>query len=432
MTRRSPRPTDEVRRLILNAAAELFAERGYARTTTRDITQLAGVTPYQLFAQFGTKARLFGLATVGPYCELIGDYLARWNAEPALDRPATQLCEDILRGLAEVFAARRGLIAALVIAQAHEAGLAPVLHDGLAMVERALRPLERFTAGQALGRGYRDVDAGLAVRLTHGAILAATLFESSLAATAPRAPATTEAMTEAMTGLMLHGLTRGTGRPAGSTVSRPAEGVPASPERRRPRSPTRDRITASATLLFAERGYPGASTKLIARAAGTSEPVLFSHFGTKSELFDLAVAQRWRAQVDQFVRETRPAGGEPAGVGPLLAEMFRLLHGNRLSVLALLEVELRDAPGGPGRRSRPLADLLDLLDQHLTPRADQGPSGAGASARLVLCTLLGATALDAWVFTGAPPPPSALEPGVVGFLLGGLMHQPSAGVPSRR
>lgn len=419
MTRRSPRPADEVRRLILNAAAELFAERGYARTTTRDITGLAGVTPYQLFTQFGSKAQLFGLATVGPYCELVSDYLARWNAEPALDRPAAQLCADILHGLAEVFAARRGLIATLVIAQAHEASLAPILHDGLAMVERALRPLERFTASQAVGRGYRDVDAGLATRLTHGAILAATLFEGSLAATSPRTPGEIEAMTE----LMLHGLTRGTSRTTGQTPARTLDAAASVGSNRRPGPPTRDRITASATQLFAERGYPGASTKLIAQAAGTSEPVLFSHFSTKAELFDIAVAAPWGAQASQFVQEAGSLATEGPAVGTLVTELFRLLHRNRLRILALLEVELQDPPSRSAGRGQPLTELLRELDRHLGPHLDERLRGD--SARLVLCILLGATALDTWVFTGAPPPPNALEPGLVGFVLSGLMHQRS-------
>jgi AcrR family transcriptional regulator len=43
---------------ILDAAAELFLERGYARTTTKDIAELAGVARDTVHATFGTKARV--------------------------------------------------------------------------------------------------------------------------------------------------------------------------------------------------------------------------------------------------------------------------------------------------------------------------------------------------------------------------------------
>ena len=43
---------------ILDAAAELFLERGYARTTTADIARQAGVARDTVHAAFGTKARV--------------------------------------------------------------------------------------------------------------------------------------------------------------------------------------------------------------------------------------------------------------------------------------------------------------------------------------------------------------------------------------
>jgi AcrR family transcriptional regulator len=43
---------------ILDAAAELFLERGYARTTMKDIAELAGVARDTVHAVFGSKARV--------------------------------------------------------------------------------------------------------------------------------------------------------------------------------------------------------------------------------------------------------------------------------------------------------------------------------------------------------------------------------------
>ncbi|MBE1501943.1 AcrR family transcriptional regulator [Amycolatopsis lexingtonensis] len=44
---------------LLDAAAKLFAERGFDRTTVRDIAKLAGVNQSLLFRYFGSKEALF-------------------------------------------------------------------------------------------------------------------------------------------------------------------------------------------------------------------------------------------------------------------------------------------------------------------------------------------------------------------------------------
>src|SRR3954467_3006497 len=43
---------------ILDAAAELFVERGYARTTMKDVADAAGVARAPVHAGFGSKARM--------------------------------------------------------------------------------------------------------------------------------------------------------------------------------------------------------------------------------------------------------------------------------------------------------------------------------------------------------------------------------------
>lgn len=48
--------TDSTARKILKAAKELFAERGYAATTTRAIADAAGVNEVTLFRRFSNKA----------------------------------------------------------------------------------------------------------------------------------------------------------------------------------------------------------------------------------------------------------------------------------------------------------------------------------------------------------------------------------------
>lgn len=50
---------EETRQRILNAAAQFFAERGFAGAATRQIAAAAGVNEVTLFRHFGTKAALY-------------------------------------------------------------------------------------------------------------------------------------------------------------------------------------------------------------------------------------------------------------------------------------------------------------------------------------------------------------------------------------
>jgi AcrR family transcriptional regulator len=58
--------------------------------------------------------------------------------------------------------------------------------------------------------------------------------------------------------------------------------------RRRPKGEPRRLLVESATYLFNERGY-AASTRDIAERAGVSETLMFRYFGSKAELFRLAI-----------------------------------------------------------------------------------------------------------------------------------------------
>ncbi|WP_441249397.1 TetR/AcrR family transcriptional regulator [Kitasatospora sp. McL0602] len=80
------------REQLLQAARELFTERGYDRTTTREIGERAGVDPTLIARYFGGKTQL---------------YIAALNAEFGSTPPADLLDEERLRGLLERVA-RRG------------------------------------------------------------------------------------------------------------------------------------------------------------------------------------------------------------------------------------------------------------------------------------------------------------------------------------
>ncbi len=64
--RRRRRDPEASRAAILQAAQEVFTERGYARATIREIARRAGVTHGLVMRHFGTKERLLIAALPGP------------------------------------------------------------------------------------------------------------------------------------------------------------------------------------------------------------------------------------------------------------------------------------------------------------------------------------------------------------------------------
>lgn len=103
MDERAPRPRDAAatRKQLLDAAAALFAERGFDRTTVRDIADRAGVNQALLFRYFGSKDGLFAEA------------LAQGSLEDVAGTPAEHLLETVLRRLLEPTPGDRSLQAFL-------------------------------------------------------------------------------------------------------------------------------------------------------------------------------------------------------------------------------------------------------------------------------------------------------------------------------
>jgi AcrR family transcriptional regulator len=83
------RDSNASRAALLDAAAELFAERGYDRTTVRDIASRAGLNQALLFRYFGSKQAVYAAV------------VARSGRDRLAETPREELLANILRAILE-------------------------------------------------------------------------------------------------------------------------------------------------------------------------------------------------------------------------------------------------------------------------------------------------------------------------------------------
>jgi AcrR family transcriptional regulator len=80
------------------------------------------------------------------------------------------------------------------------------------------------------------------------------------------------------------------------------EEIQTQPRKRMAAAARRDVISSAAAVLFAERGYRGASIEEIARASGVTPPVVYEHFDSKRELYR-ELLERHFAELREVWRE---------------------------------------------------------------------------------------------------------------------------------
>jgi AcrR family transcriptional regulator len=198
-TRRSPQ---EVRELLLGAARATFAARGYARASTRDIADAAGVSEALLFRHFGTKANLFERAILDPFRDFIHAFVDGRPADLSDVPPPPEVpSRDYVAPLFDLLAQNRELVMALLAARAYEIDLAatPELSD-------ALDRLQTVVELELTQRGLTGVDVPVTIRVTFAMIVALAVFEDWLFPCDNR-PAKDRIVDE-MVRFMVHGLAR--------------------------------------------------------------------------------------------------------------------------------------------------------------------------------------------------------------------------------
>ncbi len=146
-TRRS---SAAVREDLLEAAGYLFARRGYAGTSTKEIAQRAGTYETSLYTHFGSKAGIFSAAVIEPFTEFVESFRA--TLAQRQDAPEDVLIEAFVDDLYDSLESHHDAVMAFVIVMRE-----PEAAEAVSGVRESLS--EMFDALHAAGRS-RDDRAG--------------------------------------------------------------------------------------------------------------------------------------------------------------------------------------------------------------------------------------------------------------------------------
>lgn len=154
---------------------------------------------------------------------------------------------------------------------------------------------------------------------------------------------------------------------------------------RRSAAQRREEIIAAAQSVFAANGLAGARTSTIADAAGVAESMLYRHFASKQELFEVAVVE----PVAEFVEGVvRGADQLLDGEGPGSRTFYESFLETMSNVLPLLGVALfSDALEGRRFYNEKIVPLFDRYQGKVHIALDEMPGhtvSAGFLSRAVI------------------------------------------------
>lgn len=206
MTRSAP-PRGSVRghgrRLLLEAARELFSERGYNGTSTRDIAERAGVTEPMLFRHFGSKPKLFQEAAVEPFTEFMDRYIEEYRGREHGRRSAAEEGRQFYSGLFAVLREERELLMALLAAHEFDQLVDDISGQISSAFGQVLELFEEVVATEAAERNFSDFDLQATVRVMFGMVLSVALHGDWLT---QDGTVSDERMLEAMVAMSVRGL----------------------------------------------------------------------------------------------------------------------------------------------------------------------------------------------------------------------------------
>lgn len=173
-TAKAPRlAPGEGRERFLAAARELFAEKHYSGTSTREIAERAGIADALLFRNFGSKSALFAEAVLGP----IREFARTWEEfqARAVEMSDVELGYEFVARFYDVLWANRRLIMSYIAESAVDPDILP-LEESPLFVD-TVRALVDWCQRAFEDRPATSVDPEIGARASIGMFLSMALFD---------------------------------------------------------------------------------------------------------------------------------------------------------------------------------------------------------------------------------------------------------------
>jgi AcrR family transcriptional regulator len=166
---RRARRSANIRERLFRSALQLFAERGYQKTTVEDITEAADVGKGTFFNYFPTKEHV--LATYGE--ERVASMERALEQVKSGRRPVLAVLKELVRDLAEHSSQSPDLLRSIFAAHLSSTPIRAHLQQRLRRGRRLMA--EIFALAQEAGEVRRDIPAAELARLTHIVFMGVTI-----------------------------------------------------------------------------------------------------------------------------------------------------------------------------------------------------------------------------------------------------------------
>ncbi len=172
MTSTDRRRSAEIRPLLIRAATEEFATKGYAGATVTEIAQRAQVAPSVLYRHFPSKADVFKAAVISPLLEAIEDFRSEWSRQRSSPYPPEQMWLAFVNDLHRSFSRhRQGLSAFISAGDQLDPAVVADIQEAMSLL---FREITAIAAEEAERRRVQVADVELLIRLVVTLVAGAT------------------------------------------------------------------------------------------------------------------------------------------------------------------------------------------------------------------------------------------------------------------
>jgi AcrR family transcriptional regulator len=194
------------------------------------------------------------------------------------------------------------------------------------------------------------------------------------------------------------------------------------PRHRRSSADVQRELLASASYLFARRGWSGTSVHHIAGRAGVDPQSIYTHFGSKAGIFCAAVVEPFQ----QFVTSLRRTLTEQHAVRDemlvraFVHDLYGSLEQHREAVAAVI-LAMHEPAAGEARSA--LESVFNDLPAHDSLQAARGGKPRQPvpplTQRLTIGLVVASSVFAPWLFSGEPLAASAdeIQEALIDFIL---------------